>query len=386
MVAGRRDGAGRAGVEAARAADAARARVRAQLGLEPDVARLLELADERRRLQEGGRHARRVARIRPQIAVALAVRGEQWRAACQVEHEVGLEQRRLRGRAQEAQTAARGGCGRGEAQDLGTERPEVAAKPAHGAAQQREGPGRWRHGVGAGQGQDRDGEAVGEPPCRLQRGLGRAVDEAAALRLQREGRGRLGRDRGFRQEGGDLGLGRRALVRPAGALADVGEQQARPQLGRDLGEERRLLRAGDQQRLARGQRLPEAVELRPAELGRDLRLGAAQRAGDRAPVEAHRALAVAQQAASLADDHPMLPTLPGPRSRELAPAVAWGTDREQAPRRPTGAAARRRLTGPARGRRRRCGRPCRGGPGSSRPKSRVATWPGADNWYLRSGA
>src|SRR3546814_10841643 len=80
--------------------------------------------------------------------------------------------------------------------------------------------------------------------------------------------------RGGGQQSGDLGRRRRGLVRPAGALADVHELQRRRRvvLSRDLLEQRRLLGAGDDDRLLAEDGALEVAELRPAELGVQLGL------------------------------------------------------------------------------------------------------------------
>ena len=70
VVAGGRDRAGRAEVEAAVAADDAGARMRADVLGEGDVARLVEGADEIARLEHRAQHRGRIARIGAQIAVA----------------------------------------------------------------------------------------------------------------------------------------------------------------------------------------------------------------------------------------------------------------------------------------------------------------------------
>ena len=76
MVAGGGDGAGRAEIEAAPAADDLRARMGAQVIGEIDVARLVEIPDEIARAQHRPQHRRRIAGISAQIAVAQVVGAE----------------------------------------------------------------------------------------------------------------------------------------------------------------------------------------------------------------------------------------------------------------------------------------------------------------------
>jgi hypothetical protein len=85
MVSGGRDRTGGAEVEAAAAADNARARMRAELLREFDVARLVERADEIARLEHGAQRARRVLGVGAQIAVAQVMRGEQRRATGEID-------------------------------------------------------------------------------------------------------------------------------------------------------------------------------------------------------------------------------------------------------------------------------------------------------------
>ena len=77
MIAYRRNGAGRAKIEAARAAGNLRARVGAEVRFESDIARFGESADEIARLQYCLQQRRGMARIGAQIAVAQIGRGEE---------------------------------------------------------------------------------------------------------------------------------------------------------------------------------------------------------------------------------------------------------------------------------------------------------------------
>ena len=304
VVARGRDRTGRAEVEAAGAAGAARAGMGAELGREVDIARLLELADEGGGLQERTGHGGGVPRIGPEIAVAPLVRGEQRRAAGEIEHEIRLEHAGLPHRGHEAQPLAGRRSRRGQLLDLGPIGPEMAGEPAQAAAEDREGADRRRDAVGAGRKQECDREPVRQRLRRLECGLRLAVDEAAALRAQGQGRCRRDGNHGLGEQGRDLGRAAIALVGPAGPLADVGEQDGLGRLAGDLGEERCFLGAGDQKRLARGQGGLVAVELAAAELGVDDGLGpGTQGTGDGPGIQAHRALAIAHQAAAVGDLH-----------------------------------------------------------------------------------
>ncbi len=106
VIAGGRDRAGRAEIEAAGAADDVGARMRAEVLGEGDVARLVEGADEVARLEHRLEHRGRVAGIGAQIAVAQIGGGEQRRAAREVEHEVAVRHRAVLGGA-EGERAAR---------------------------------------------------------------------------------------------------------------------------------------------------------------------------------------------------------------------------------------------------------------------------------------
>ena len=110
VIAGRRDRAGRAEIEAAVAADDLRARMRAEILGEGDVARLVEGADEIARLQHGAQHRGRIARIGAQIAVAQIGRGEQRRAAGEIEHQIAARHRAV-ARCAEASAPREDGAG-----------------------------------------------------------------------------------------------------------------------------------------------------------------------------------------------------------------------------------------------------------------------------------
>ena len=103
-IAGGRDRARRAEIEAARAADDARARMGAEVGGEVDVARFVEGADEIARLQYGLEHGGAIAGIGAQIAGAQIGRGEERGAARNVQHKIALRHRAVarRGEAERA--------------------------------------------------------------------------------------------------------------------------------------------------------------------------------------------------------------------------------------------------------------------------------------------
>ena len=87
-VAGRLDRGRRADLEAAGAAGAPRARMGAELGLELDVARLLELADQIGQIEQRALDRRGIAGVGLEIAVALGVRREQGRCAAEIEDQI----------------------------------------------------------------------------------------------------------------------------------------------------------------------------------------------------------------------------------------------------------------------------------------------------------
>ena len=187
MVAVGRDRTGRALLEAARAARPPRAGMRAELGRERDVARLLELADQLHRVEQRALHVGGVPWVGPQVAVALGVRREQRRAAGEVHHQVGLELARLLAGAQ-AQKLAR--------------RRASRCQPAHPEPERAQMPAAWRTGparignatpaaaaapVGT---RSRVTASRGELPGGRERHLAVAEHQAAALGLMRHGRRR----------------------------------------------------------------------------------------------------------------------------------------------------------------------------------------------------
>jgi hypothetical protein len=121
-----------------------------------------------------------------------------------------------------------------------------------------------------------------------------------------DGRRRRDRERRLGQQRRDLRRRPRALLGPAGALADVGVGDGH--LGRDVGqglaEQRRLLRAGHDQGPPFSGRPLQVAELGAAELVVDL--GGPARAagpGEGAAVQRHRALAVADEDSPALESH-----------------------------------------------------------------------------------
>ena len=109
VIAGGRDGAGRAEIEAAGAADDLGAGMSAEILGEGDVAGLVEGTDEIACLEHGAKHGRRIAGIGPQIAVAQIGGGEQRRAAGEIEHQIAARHRAV-ARRTKGERGTRRGC------------------------------------------------------------------------------------------------------------------------------------------------------------------------------------------------------------------------------------------------------------------------------------
>src|SRR3984957_8159212 len=125
MVSGRHDGAGGAKVEATCAAGDLRARMRAQMLAETDVARFVEGTDEVTRLQCDTQYRRRVAGIGTQVAIAQIEAGEQGGAAGKIDNDVAARHRAV-ARGSEDQGPTRGRRGLREIIDGDFEGAEIA--------------------------------------------------------------------------------------------------------------------------------------------------------------------------------------------------------------------------------------------------------------------
>ena len=136
---------------------------------------------------------------------------------------------------------------------------------------------------------------------KLARGLQRirtlAVDEHRTRRGQRHRRCHRSVEHRLGEQSRDLGHRVLRVGRPAGAFADIAEAQRRrrTRLLRRFGEERRFLRAGDQDRRFALDRIGEPADLIPAQLGMDRRRLLVQRLPERLGVERHRPFTVADQ-------------------------------------------------------------------------------------------
>jgi hypothetical protein len=106
MIARRRDGAGRAKIEATGAADDPGTRMSTELFGECNVARLVEGADQIARLEHRFEHCCWIARVGPQIAVAQIGGREQRRVARDIYPVVAARHGAIAGRP-EGQQAAR---------------------------------------------------------------------------------------------------------------------------------------------------------------------------------------------------------------------------------------------------------------------------------------
>ena len=291
----RRDRAGGAEIEAARAARAAVAAVGAERGIEIDEARLVEFADQLPRGRDRALHRGGIRRIGAQIALADFMRREQRRAARQVEDHVAAAGRAVL-RRPPAIGSAGGGAGHGIAIHRHLEIAEPAGGPPCATTHDGEvGGGERLDLLGAGQ-QHRDVERAGQFLGGGERRGVAAEDQRDALALERhQGRGGH-RHGGGGDQRGHLGGGGLRLIRPAGGLADVHEGEGGGE-ARILGfllEQRRLGGAGHGDGLALGECAQEAVELGLAELLRPAHLSLAA-APDGAGVEQHRIFAGADE-------------------------------------------------------------------------------------------
>ena len=306
----------------------------AQAGLEGDVARLLELADElaqrlhRERLLEG---------VAPRRGVAVGqLDAAQQRLDREVEHEIeALAARGVGAREVDRADLATGGDAGAVAatgvdidlqvpadRALGTglhtgvaahaqlevdrvvlrpfelEGAEVAAEPYRLARPHRIGVDRGQLRVLRARGdQHRRLEAAGQALGPTQRRARLADDQEAASGGHLHRRHRLGigqRGRGGDQRG-ELGACGGGLRRPAGVLAQVEEMDALARALRlgELAEERGLLRAGDMHRVAARERGLERRQLGAAQRVVAMQRGAGA-TGEARSVERETAVAVAK--------------------------------------------------------------------------------------------
>lgn len=336
VIALRADRPRRADVDAAGAAGDLVARVGADALLVREEARLLELADEPRELAGGERLLDGVA-ARREIPLRRLGHGEQ-RLRREVEHQVeavaagavgaleidcthlaaGLHACPMRAAAVEvdlerkidrpfrARTDARAAAGARVEVDrvgllpAGLEGAEVALELNRGARVDRVAPlHRQLSRPAARRDQHRHVELVHQALGPGERRVALPHDEELASGLVR--------DRGHRlrfgqrcqcEQGGHLGCGRLAFLRPPRVLPQVDEGEPAPPLegGVKFAKERRLLRAGDHHVLARLDRRLEGHDVAAAELA--AHVGHApepERSRDRPGVQRRGAVAVAQQ-------------------------------------------------------------------------------------------
>ena len=276
--------------------------MRAQRGVEQDVAWLLERADQPGRVEQGALDRERVGGLGAKIAVPARVRREQWRAPAQIEDQVGLERGGVLPGLQ-AHPVARGHRHHLELLGLDHVGAEVAAAAEDGPGMDRERVAVRRQERARPGEEQGDVQALGEPARGLERHLAIAQDEAAALRAGGDRGRRRDLHRGLGQERGDLRRGLPGLVRPARALTNVHDGERRTSAADRHGEQRRLLGAGDQELLAGGGRRAQPVDLAAGELGMHLGRRGAERAAERGGVERHGALAVADEAPLGSDPH-----------------------------------------------------------------------------------
>ena len=296
VIAVRRDRAGRAKVEAARAAHDLRARMRAQVLGEFDVARLVERAGEIGGTHDGAQHRGGIVRVGAHITIAQIVCGEERRAAREVEHDVAARGGAVAARTEHERGARRRRGGR-VVVDHQLEGAEITFRVAQRALDDRKlGEPRRRDLIRIRQ-HHRDVELVLEQRRRFDRARVAAVDEGNALALHADVRRRwhgLGRHREQRRH---LRARRLRVCRPAAGLAhvDEGDLGALGPFARDLGEQRGLLRAADRYRSTGSGRFPEALDLGAAQLACALHVRAARAALHGVEVERHRVFAGADE-------------------------------------------------------------------------------------------
>ncbi len=267
--------------------------MRAEIGGEADVARLVETAGKVARLKHGAQHARGIARIGTQIAVAQVAGGKQRRSTGQVDQNVATRHRAV-ARRRKFERAARGRRRRRIVVDGQLEGAEIPFGLLDRALDHRKiGDARRRHVVRRPD-QHRDVEMVHQQLRRLGRLLVIAVNKRHAVAGERH----EGNFRHRRCRRGDQRRHFRAgclrILRPAGGLADIDERQ-RGVLAGDLIEQWRFLRAGDGERRTASRGGAEALELGAAQLPPFRHIGAAASAAHGASVERHRVVARADQ-------------------------------------------------------------------------------------------
>ena len=290
-----RDGGGRAVVQAPGAAGDAAARMGAEIGIEVHIDRFLELADQIGDFEQRLLHRRRIARVGPEIAVALFRRRKQRLSARDVEDDVVAELDAVLGDI-ELEAAPRRRARRRPTVDGDLVSAEMAPGGADHALEQGDvGDARRQQVIGARQ-QHGGIEAGRQLLGRVDRALVAAVNQHPAFGYD----GHRARVRDLRRRLGDQrrDLRRRplGLLRPARALADIdeGEGGLVRALIDGLGKKRRLLGAADDEAIALRRRTLEIGDLGTAELPVDMDV-LAQRLGQRLGVQRHGAFTVADQ-------------------------------------------------------------------------------------------
>ncbi len=265
MVTVGRDCAGRAKIKTTATADDVGARMRAEVGREVHIERLVELTDEIARLQHGAQDGGSVGGIGTQIAVAQIPSGKQRRAAGQIEQDVALHRNTV-ARRFEHEAIARGWIRCGITVDDHVECAQITLCTAQPAAKQNEFGAPWRQNVVCVLKQQGHGEMILEKFGGFDRARITAIDQGCPLADDPDGRRlRLGHG-GSGEQRRNLGRGGMGILRPAGRLANIDKTRfgkAGLLCGNGL-EQRRLLGTGDQNRFTAVQCGAHAVKLRAA--------------------------------------------------------------------------------------------------------------------------
>ncbi len=295
MIAVRRDGACRAKVEAAGAARHLRARMGAEIGLEVDVARFVERADEVGGVVDRALHGCRVARVGTKVAGAQIVSGEKRRAACQVQNDIAFRHGPV-SRGAESQGCARRRRGQGEIVDGQLKAAKAAGRGANDALEDRKHEVAGRRHVLRPREDDRHVEAVRKPFGSLDGLLVAAIDEGDALALdgnEPDRRHRFGCRRDKRRH---FRGGVRPFLGPAGRFANVhvGDVGGFAGVFPGLSKQGRLRRAGDGDVARLAERRPHTVQLGAAELAAAHGLAAAGLAHG-VEIDVHGAFAVTDE-------------------------------------------------------------------------------------------